>query len=215
MTRGQRLLPKGINTENVIAAADLTNSLEALCKTCPRLAVENHGTGELYRINTLEGVFIRAVKRVPARIGGDGTSTIAALIDAFNTHPIRNDPRAYAKRLPLDAELTSHLQKQSLTFKTVPETGRDIQLTPIWKSSRGGHSEDVTKHLQPDNVALCETVARSFGLPVTRIDPIPPDASVPWHDNGAIICEVDPERLTRRRWKTAFVARLPRAAFGM
>jgi D-alanine-D-alanine ligase-like ATP-grasp enzyme len=171
--------------------AELTYNFTALSKTYPRLAVENHITGELYRINTLEGVFIRAIKRVPARIVGDGTSTIAALIDAFNAQPLRNDPGTYTKRLPLDSELTSYLKKQSLTLETVPEPGRTIQLTPIWKSSRGGHSEDVTQLLHPENIALCETVARSFRLRVTGIDLISSDATVSWRDNGAIICEVN------------------------
>jgi cyanophycin synthetase len=66
-----------------------------------------------------------------------------------------------------------------------------VPLRPIQTSEWGGVVEYLTDKIHPDNVALAIKSARIFGLAVAGIDMISTDISLPWHENGAIINEVN------------------------
>lgn len=51
--------------------------------------------------------------------------------------------------------------------------------------------EEVTTIVHPENLSVAIAAAKLFGLHVAGIDIISPDIAKPWHENGAIINEVN------------------------
>ena len=55
----------------------------------------------------------------------------------------------------------------------------------------GGVATDVIDDVHPDNLELCVEAAMSMRLTMAGVDFISEDISVPWHQNGAVVCEVN------------------------
>lgn len=55
----------------------------------------------------------------------------------------------------------------------------------------GGSGEEVTQSIHPDNVQLAINAAQALGLTVAGVDLISMDITRPWHENGAIVNEVN------------------------
>jgi cyanophycin synthetase len=61
----------------------------------------------------------------------------------------------------------------------------------VESSAWGGFDEDVTASIHPDNLDIALRATVLFNLQVTGIDIITPAIDTPWHENGAIINEVN------------------------
>ena len=74
---------------------------------------------------------------------------------------------------------------------SVPCAGTQAPLNPFESVLWGGGEEDVTGCLHPDNSALALRVAALFGLSIAGIDIVNTDIAMPWHENNAIVNEVN------------------------
>lgn len=66
-----------------------------------------------------------------------------------------------------------------------------VPLRPIESTEWGGVDEEVTQVIHPENLKVAIEAAKLFGLHIAGIDIISPDITKPWHENGAIINEVN------------------------
>jgi cyanophycin synthetase len=66
-----------------------------------------------------------------------------------------------------------------------------VHLRDIESTQWGGWDEEVTDQLHPDNLAIALQAAQLLGLSVAGVDVISQDITVPWHQNGAIVNEVN------------------------
>jgi cyanophycin synthetase len=73
----------------------------------------------------------------------------------------------------------------------VPAAGERVFLRATANLSTGGTSIDRTDEIHPDNVTACELAASVVGLDIAGLDVLTPDISVPFHENGAVIIEVN------------------------
>jgi len=157
-----------------------------------RVLVERFVPGDEHRLSVFGGTFFRASRLVIAHIVGDGARTIEALIAADN---IRRRGAAaagdYLFELVQDAKMLAVLKKQDLSPKDVPAAGRKVRLAGTSNLKSGGHREDVTKRIHPENVALAEAVARNFRLDAAGIDFITEDIARPWTETRCAIIEVN------------------------
>jgi cyanophycin synthetase len=92
---------------------------------------------------------------------------------------------------PRDELTLQALQIQGLDWASVPAAGRRVHLRDIESTQWGGWDEEVTDQLHPDNLAIALQAAQLLGLSVAGVDVISQDITVPWHQNGAIINEVN------------------------
>src|SRR5881392_691880 len=157
-----------------------------------RIVIEQYAAGRDHRVLVINGKVVACAERIPARVVGDGSSTIAQLIEKENRDPRRGIGHTKTlTKLPADERTVSFLAKQSLTLQSVPAKNQSVFLRGTANLSTGGTAVDRTDEMHPDNITACEMAAGIIGLDITGIDVLTPDISVPFRENGAVIIEVN------------------------
>jgi len=178
-------------TMGVATEAALESAVADASKLSRQFLVEEQVEGTCHRILVIDGQVVYAVKRHPKSVIGDGVQSIAALVDQLNAAIRKKIP---VKRLPdycLDELALTCLKSAGLTPDSVLGSGQKAYLRPAQSTQWGGDPEEVTDHLHPDNAALAIRAARLFGLSCAGVDFISTDIAAPWHQNGAVINEVN------------------------
>jgi cyanophycin synthetase len=157
-----------------------------------RIVIEQYAEGRDHRVLVVNGKMVACAERVPARVIGDGKSTIAQLVERENRDPRRGFGHTKTlTRLPADGRTVSFIKQQGLTMESVPEKDREVCLRGTANLSTGGTAIDRTEEMHPDNVTACEMAAGIIGLDIAGIDVLTKDISVPFRENGAVIIEVN------------------------
>ena len=155
--------------------------------------VERHIQGTDHRILVMAGRALRAYKRLPAHVVGDGSSTVAELIDVAAVERRKvHDLRPYAFASKDDKQVLSMLERQGLSLSSVPGRGVMVVLRSNANVSTGGTTVSVADIIHPDNLRIAERAAEALNLDIAGVDFISPDISVSWLENGGAICEVNP-----------------------
>ncbi|GAA0349094.1 cyanophycin synthetase [Actinoallomurus spadix] len=142
--------------------------------------VEAYVPGRDHRVLVVGDRVVAAAELSPARVTGDGRSTIADLVAAANTDPARGDGHDRPlTRLTLGDTERAHLARQGLAPDSVPNPGQVVTLRRNANLSTGGTSKDVTDRVHPDVVRLCRRVASTVGLDICGIDLRLPDIAAP------------------------------------
>jgi cyanophycin synthetase len=157
-----------------------------------RIVIEQYAEGRDHRVLVVNGKVVACAERIPARVVGDGTSTIAQLIEGENKDGRRGVGHTKTlTKLPGDERTACFLRKQGRTLQTIPAKDETIFLRGTANLSTGGTAVDRTDEMHPDNITACEMAAGIIGLDIAGIDVLTPDISVPFRENGAVIIEVN------------------------
>jgi cyanophycin synthetase len=172
--------------------AAVRNAWEAASAVSSSVIVETHSAGRDHRVLVVNGKVVAVAERVAAHVIGNGRSTIGELIADANLDPRRGEGHGSVLTwLPADAATLAHLALSGRTFDTMPGQGERVFLRATANLSTGGTSIDRTDEIHPDNVTACELAASVVGLDIAGLDILTPDISVPFHENGAVIIEVN------------------------
>ena len=190
---------KPLNLSHGRGISDRLDSPDTLREAWPasserssRVIVERFATGRDHRVLIVNGCMVACAERIPARVTGDGTSTVRALIAEANRDPRRG--RGHTKVLtyvPCDEQTEACLARRGYTLESVPPAGETVYLRATANLSTGGTAIDRTDEMHPDNITACEMAAAIVGLDVAGIDVLTDDISVPFRENGAVIIEVN------------------------
>lgn len=154
--------------------------------------VENFYLGKDYRVLVVGGRMVAVAERVPAHVIGDGSRTVAELVDIVNADPRRGfGHEKVLTRIRVDDAAVELVAKQGLAMDDVPLEGAMVTLALTGNMSTGGISIDRTEEAHPDNVEIAEEAARVVGLDVAGIDFICPDIAEPVRETGGGMCEVN------------------------
>jgi len=154
--------------------------------------VESLLIGRDYRCLIVGGKMRAIAERVPAHVVGDGTHTIAELIEITNSDPRRGvGHEKVLTRIKVDAAALNLVAAQGFELDGVAPAGTMVKLALTGNMSTGGISVDRTFDAHPDNVEIAEEAARMIGLDVAGIDFICPDIASPVRETGGAICEVN------------------------
>ncbi|HEX3006326.1 MAG TPA: cyanophycin synthetase [Bacteroidales bacterium] len=152
------------------------------------ILVEKYYGGDDYRILVINYKLSAVSRRVPAKVTGDGTSSVRALVEDTNNNPLRGiGHEKYLTKIKIDDQTVEALRRQDLTLDSVPAAGKTVFVKQTANLSTGGTSEDVTDIVHPDVVEVAERVARSIGLDICGIDLVMKDVCVPLKDSGVVI----------------------------
>ncbi len=145
------------------------------------VVIERQVDGRDYRVLVVGGRAVAATERLPARVVGDGGTSVAALVDRENADSRRGDGHANVlTRLRFDDEAAAELlARQDLSSGSVPEAGRTVWLRRNANLSTGGTATDVTDRMHPDVADLCVRAAAVVGLDIAGIDLRLPDIAEP------------------------------------
>lgn len=154
-----------------------------------QVLLESYIIGRQYRFCMVDNELVAAAERIPAYVIGDGTHTIAELVEIANAHPLRGEGHGKPlTKISLDAVSLLVLEAQKLAPNIVPEAKRIVKIKETANISTGGTAVDVTAIVHPDNVILAERISKMIGLDIMGIDIIANDISKPLvGKNGAVI----------------------------
>jgi GNAT-family acetyltransferase (TIGR03103 family) len=135
---------------------------------CERVLVEQCVTGEDLRLIVIGYKLVAAAIRRPARVIGDGASTIRDLIERQSRR--RAAATAGESKIPLDAETERCIAKAGYQLDDVLPSGEEINVRKAANLHTGGTIHDVTAEVHPSLVDAAVRAARALDVPVTGID---------------------------------------------
>jgi len=176
---------------NILNEAELRSCFDDVSKDYKGLLLEKHIPGDHYRIDFMGDQLIKAVRRRPAAVIGDGRKTIEDLVHSLNDHPDRRDPNSSMKPVVFDDDLVRTLTKYGKALADIPQPGEQVLLRSISNLSRGGEQIHVEDIIHDENYQLCRAIARTMRLDVIGVDLLSRDLSKPWYESGTVICEIN------------------------
>ncbi|WP_333829119.1 N-acetylglutaminylglutamine synthetase [Pararhodobacter sp.] len=153
----------GLTTpEAVEAAVEIARAL------CPDVVVEECFTGQDLRLLMIDYKLVAAAIRRPARVVGDGSATVRALIETQSRR--RAAATDGESRIPLDAETERCVAEAGFGLDDIPPEGCEITVRKAANLHTGGTIHDVTAQVHPELVSAAINAARAIEIPVTGID---------------------------------------------
>ncbi|MCF8254643.1 MAG: cyanophycin synthetase [Bacteroidia bacterium] len=179
-------------TTNITNYEDALKGFEAAKKYGRAIIVERYITGLDHRVLVINYKFVAAAIRKPAAVMGDGKHTIQELIDITNLDPRRGfGHEKTLTSIKIDTFTMDMLAQKNLSLESVLPAGEELWLKPTANLSTGGTATDVTDYVHPDNIFMCERIARIIGLDICGIDIMAESLSEPVQKNGGAILEVN------------------------
>jgi cyanophycin synthetase len=179
---------RGITTcvnsyEDVIKAFRIAKTIS------DEVIMEKHIEGSDYRFLLINYKLVAVSKRLPARVRGDGASSVQKLIDNINKDPNRGlNHEKILTRITVDENTMDILKRKNLTLDSVLPEGQNLSLKDTANISSGGTALDVTGNVHPYNIALVERIARLIELNICGLDIIAKDITIPiTEDTGALL----------------------------
>jgi len=155
-----------------------------------QVIVERYIEGEEHRLLVVGDRVVAASKGELATITGDGTSTVAELIERqINSDPRRGIEQDYPLdkiRLDRQPHAVLELQRQGLNADSVVAKDRVVIV-----QRNGNMNHDVTAWVHPEVAAMATLAARVVGLDIAGIDMVVKDITKPLHTQGGAIVEVN------------------------
>ncbi|MEQ9551424.1 MAG: cyanophycin synthetase [Coleofasciculus sp. G3-WIS-01] len=154
--------------------------------------VERYYPGFDHRVLVINGKVEAVALRIPARVIGDGKSTVEELIEQTNRDPNRGDGHDNVlTKIVVDHTSLSVLERQGYSLDTVLKEDEVCYLRATANLSTGGIAIDRTDDIHPENVWLAERVAKIIGLDIAGIDIVTPDIAKPLRDIDGVVVEVN------------------------
>ena len=171
---------------------DALKGLEAAKKYSRGVIVEKFISGLDHRVLVINYKFVAAAIRKPASVIGDGKSTIDELIDITNLDPRRGfGHEKTLTSIKVDQFTLDILNDKNLTLESILPEGEELWLKPTANLSTGGTATDITDLVHPDNIFMCERIARIIGLDICGIDIMAKTLSEPVAETGGGVIEVN------------------------
>ena len=180
------------NTTNITTWEQALTAFEAAKHYGRSVIIERFITGFDFRCLVINYKFVCAALRTPASVTGDGKSTIQQLVDETNKDPRRGyGHEKVLTQISIDQFTQKMLDDKGYTLETIPPKGELVLLKPTANLSTGGTSTDVTDEVHPENIFMCERIAKIIGLDICGIDIMASDLHTPVSENGGAILEVN------------------------
>ncbi len=182
---------KGVTT-NIKTYEEALEAFDRAKDYSKDVIVERYIEGFDHRLLVVNHQFIAGAKRTPACVKGDGSSTIAELIEKANQDPRRGfGHEKVLTKITVDQHSLDLLAENNQTLETVPAEGEIVYLKRTANLSTGGTSTDVTDVVHPSNVFLAERISRIIGLDICGIDIMTTDITQPLKETGGAVLEVN------------------------
>src|SRR5690606_9310864 len=154
--------------------------------------VERYFPGHDFRLLVVGDRLVAAARRDPPQVVGDGSRTIAELVEQVNQDPQRGEGHGTSlTRIRLDEIALNTLAAQGFDPGSVPAPGVCVVLRNNANLSTGGTATDVTDHVHPDLAASAVMAARVVGLDICGIDVVSRDVYQPLTPETGCIVEVN------------------------
>lgn len=147
---------------------DVETAVEAASRFDERVLLEQFCQGQDLRIVVINHQVVAAAIRRPATIEGNGSATIAELIDKQSRR--RAAATGGESRIPVDGETRRCLAAAGFALEDVLPYGQTLAVRRTANLHTGGTIHDVTEQLHPDLRQAAEHASRVLDIPVTGLD---------------------------------------------
>jgi D-alanine-D-alanine ligase-like ATP-grasp enzyme len=178
-------------TAGVQSPKDLVLATALAGRYGQRLLIEDQATGTMYRLLFLDGQLLDTVRRLPARVVGDGRSSIRELIAAENRRRLAASGGNGFALLRVDLDCLLTLRASGRSMRSVPGVGEHVPVKVSSSDNRREDNETVRGPLDPGLVAQAAEATERLGLRLAGVDIVSPDPRRPPHENGTVIIEVN------------------------
>lgn len=152
--------------------------------------VESYIRGNEHRVLVVGGQVVAAARGEAAWVHGDGSHTIAQLVDSqINTDPRRGLTEDFPlNRIVLgeDPVVLLDLQRQGFTPESVPPAGKSVLI-----QRNGNVAIDCTAEVHPEVAHAVSLAARTVGLDIAGVDLVTENIAKPLAATGGAIVEVN------------------------
>ncbi|KTC89201.1 hypothetical protein [Legionella cincinnatiensis] len=166
---------------NIQTPNELKEAIKIVKQVDFRVLVEKHIPGDVYRSLILNDSLIACVRRQPESIIGDDVTTLQELIDKKCKSTWKKVNGKYSYKVTPNSNLTKTLAAQGVDLNTVINKGQQIFIAKKVTMSSGAKISNVTDLIHPENKLLLEKVHKILNVPLTGLDFICQDISLPWH----------------------------------
>ncbi|OON94041.1 MAG: bifunctional glutamate--cysteine ligase/glutathione synthetase [Candidatus Epulonipiscioides saccharophilum] len=140
--------------------------------------VEEFIPGQEYRFVVIGDKVVGILKRVPANVTGDGSSSITELVAKKNEDPLRGTGHQKPlETIILDEPCRLFLEQQGLNFDSIPAKEETIYLRENSNISTGGDSIDFTDDVADYFKEIAISAAKCVGANICGVDMIIEDIS--------------------------------------
>lgn len=182
---------RGVST-NLYTQQEVEKAYEIAYEEESTVIVEKFFEGADYRMLVIGNQLIAAARRDPAKVIGDGKSTIRQLVDIVNQDPRRSDGHSTVmSHIPLDDVSMTVLAQQGLDVEDIPGPNQVVYIRRNANLSSGGTACDVTQLVHPQVAARVVEAAQMVGLDIAGIDVVAKDISIPLEEQNGGIVEVN------------------------
>lgn len=143
-------------------------AVETAREQCDQVLLEEFVEGEDLRIIVIDGAVVAAALRRPAEVIGDGSRTIATLIEKQSRR--RAAATGGEGSIPLDDETTRCLADAGYGKDDVLPEGMRLSVRKTANLHTGGTIHDVTAKLHPVLADAAIRAARALSMPVVGFD---------------------------------------------
>ncbi len=164
-------------TVDVRTQTEMARAIDAARAVHDRVLLEEFCHGDDLRIIVIDFMTVAAAQRRPATVVGDGTSTVADLIDRQSRR--RRAATGGESSIPLDAETRRVVATSGFDLTSVLEPGLTLAVRKTANLHTGGTIHDVTAALHPTLAAAAERAARALNIPVVGFDFLVPAVDEP------------------------------------
>ena len=179
-------------TINITEDDDIRTAFAAAQEHSRSVIVETFQPGDDHRLLVINGELIAATRRTPGHVIGDGSNTIAELVEIVNQDPRRGvGHEKVLTRLEIDREAKLMMERVGYAADSVPKADEVVFLRSTANLSTGGTATDVTDIIHPDNREMAVRAVRAIGLDVGGVDFISPNIAESYCRVGGAICEVN------------------------
>lgn len=139
-----------------------STAFEAVAEMKGDVLVERFVPGKDHRVLVVDGEVVAVTHRIAANVVGDGSSSVAELIEEKNTHR-----RFIHKKLTVDEAVAQYVAKQGLSLASVPAKDQFVQLRGTCNVHTGGDATDATDTIAEEHLRMAVDAARA--IPDLRI----------------------------------------------
>jgi cyanophycin synthetase len=182
---------KGV-TVNINSEEHLRQAYDAAKEFRDDVLVERYMPGNDFRLLVVGDKLVAAARRDPPSVVGDGTLTIAELVEQINQDPRRGSGHSTSlTKIRFDDIAYACLAAQGFTADAVPARGKRVNLRNNANLSTGGSATDVTDDVHPDVAARAIAAAQMIGLDICGVDVVCDSILRPIEEQGGGIVEVN------------------------
>jgi len=168
---------------HIINEVDLGKAFKSAKRISPLVIVEEELKGFVFRALLINKKLVGIIRREPPYIVGNDISTIKKLIGDENKNQKRQGPIFHT--IPLNEETQAELERQHVTYESIPIQGQLVLLGQKVGRSGGGSTTDMTGIAHQSNIELFEKIGNILNDPLVGIDFIIDDITKPWYEQKA------------------------------